>query len=213
MNSNRDHLILSKGHGVMAMYAAQEKLGWLDRKDLENYFADGSRLHGLCESKIPGCEVTSGSLGHGLPIATGIAFGHQRRGLDHKVYCIVGDGEMDEGTMWESLLFAGQHKLTNLTIIVDANGFQAMGETEKILSLEPLKAKFESFGFTAIECDGHSLSVLHNAFVAPHLGQPRAIIARTIKGKGISFMENDNSWHYLRLTDVLLEQALKELET
>ncbi|MEK7356576.1 MAG: thiamine pyrophosphate-dependent enzyme, partial [Bdellovibrionota bacterium] len=157
-NPIRDHVILSKGHGVMAMYAAFAKMGWLDQSHLDNYFSDGSMLHGLSEAKTPGLEVSSGSLGHGLPIATGMALGLKRQNTGKHVYCIVGDGELNEGSMWEAILFAGHHKLDNLTIIVDANGFQAMGSCTSVAELEPMPAKFESFGFHAIDCDGHDLA-------------------------------------------------------
>jgi transketolase len=210
---DRDYLILSKGHGVMAMYACFRELGWLSDTELDAYFRDGTHLRGLCEADVPGCEVTSGSLGHGLPIAAGIAFGLKRLGSDRRVYCIVGDGEMNEGPMWEALLFAAHQKLDNLTVIVDANQFQAMGRTEDVLGLEPLPAKFEAFGFNAVECDGHD-----TAAVAARLtdlkksrSRPSALIARTIKGYGVSFMADDNRWHYTRLTEQDYSKALNEL--
>lgn len=208
----RTQVILSKGHGVMALYAAFEKLGWLDPDDLKNYFADGSRLHGLSEAKIPGLEVSSGSLGHGLPIATGVALGLKRRGSTNHVYCLVGDGEMNEGPMWEALLFASHHKLDNLTVIVDANGFQAMGTISDVLNLEPFADKFKSFGFETFDCDGHDVEALRQVLSARTNGRPKAIVARTVKGKGVSFMENDNTWHYRRLDDGLMDAAMAELE-
>jgi transketolase len=209
----RDYLVLSKGHGVMALYACFYELGWLRDRDLDNYFRDGTLLRGLCESGVPGCEVTSGSLGHGLPIATGIAYGLQRKARTQRVYCIVGDGEMNEGSMWESLLFAAHHKLENLTVVVDANQFQAMGRTEDVLGLEPLSAKFQSFGWNTVECDGHASDSLENAFksLASQPGKPAALIARTTKGYGVSFMAGDNSWHYRRLDDEIYGKAVAEL--
>jgi len=207
-----DQLILSKGHGVMALYAVHRELGWIRQSDLDHYFADGSLLHGLCEARIPGLEVCSGTLGHGLPIAVGMAYGHKRRGSDQKVYCIVGDGEMNEGPMWESMLFAAQHKLDNLVVIVDANGLQAMGTTGGIINLEPFAAKFEGFGFSAVDCDGHDLAQLGVAMTAAEPGRPHAVIARTIKGRGVSFMENKIEWHYLRINPQLMERALVELD-
>jgi transketolase len=209
----RDYLVLSKGHGVMALYPILQKIGWIKDEHLEQYFKDGSLLRGLCESDIPGLEVTSGSLGHGLPIATGIALGLKRRNLSNKVFCIVGDGEMNEGTMWESCLFAGHHKLDNLTIIVDANEFQAMGRTEHVIHLEPLTEKFQSFGFLAKRVEGHDINALDSAFseMSKVSHQPKALIASTTKGKGISFMEGENQWHYTRLNEETLERALKEL--
>lgn len=211
--TDRDYLVLSKGHGVMALYACFRELGWIDDGDLDTYFHDGTRLRGLCEADIPGCEVTSGSLGHGLPIATGIAFGLKRRGSRHRVFCIVGDGEMNEGPMWESLLFAAHHGLDNLTVIVDANQFQAMGRTEEVLGLEPLPAKLEAFGWRVIECDGHDVGRLEAgmASLLQEPGRPTALVARTLKGHGISFMAGDNRWHYTRLTDDTYARAIAEL--
>jgi len=218
-SEDRDYLVLSKGHGVMALYAVFHQLGWIDRAAIENYFSDGSLLHGLSESHIPGLEVTSGSLGHGLPIAAGVAFGFARQARLEKtppkrVFCIVGDGEMNEGSMWEALLFAAHHKLENLTVIVDANEFQAMGKTKDILDMEPFVDKFRAFGFDAVECDGHSLQALDRELeksIGPGRGKPRAIVARTIKGKGVSFMERDNTWHYTRLDRDKFDRAIAEV--
>jgi len=209
----RDYLILSKGHGVMALYACFHELGWLTDGDLDNYFRNGTHLRGLCEADVPGCEVTSGSLGHGLPIATGIAFGLKRLRSDRRVFCIVGDGEMNEGPMWEAMLFAAHHRLDNLTVIVDANQYQAMGRTEEVLGLEPLPAKFTAFGFTTRECDGHDVDALGSCMEAAlrSEGHPTAIVARTIKGHGVSFMANDNRWHYTRLSEEDYAKALGEL--
>lgn len=210
---DRDYLILSKGHGVMAMYACFRELGWLTDADLDGYFRDATHLRGLCEADVPGCEVTSGSLGHGLPIAAGVAFGLKRLGGDRHVYCIVGDGEMNEGPMWEALLFAAHHKLDNLTVIVDANQFQAMGRTEDVLGLEPLLAKFEAFGFKSAECEGHDTAAITDRLtdLRPIRSGPTALIARTIKGYGVSFMADDNRWHYTRLTEQDYTNALHEI--
>lgn len=207
----RDYLIMSKGHGVMAIYAAYRELGWLQQADLDRYFSDGSRLHGLCEANIPGLEVCSGTLGHGLPIAVGMAYGLKRQGSDKAVYCIVGDGEMNEGPIWEAMLFAAHHKLDNLVVIVDANGLQAMGGTGEIINLEPFAQKFEAFGFDTIDCSGHDMDLLRTA-LRPTAGKPHAVVARTVKGYGVSFMENKIEWHYLRLNPQLMESALSELD-
>ncbi|MGZ5278739.1 MAG: transketolase [Pseudobdellovibrionaceae bacterium] len=213
---DRDYMILSKGHGIMAMYAAFREVGWIQQETLDKYFADGSLLHGLCEWKVPGCEISSGSLGHGLPIAVGIALGLKRQGkLKQKVYCLVGDGEMNEGTMWESLLFANHHQLDNLVVIVDANGFQAMGEVNSVMGLEPLAAKFQAFGFTTLECDGHKMDEieksLHFLVEDDRKPSPKALVARTVKGKGVSFMENNNMWHYKHPDTEVLNKVLEEL--
>ena len=210
---DRDLLVLSKGHGVMALYACFRELGWIGDDDIRSYLHNGSRLRGLCESDIPGCEVTSGSLGHGLPVAVGMAYGLARLNSGRRVWCIVGDGEMNEGSMWEAMLFAAHRRLGNLTVIVDANGFQAMGRTDEVLSTEPLVAKFEAFGFATVECDGHDLPAL-NAALTPYdvpRHAPRAVIARTVKGHGLSFAAADNRWHYTRLDEATRAAALEEL--
>lgn len=209
---SRDRIFLSKGHGVMALYAAYGALGWIDQRHLKTYFSDGSLLHGLSEARVPVLEVSSGSLGHGLPVAVGYALGKKRAGETGHVYCIVGDGEMNEGSMWEALLFAGHHRLENLTVIVDANGHQAMGRIQDVMGMEPFADKFRAFGFTTVDCDGHSTDALKKAFAIKTEGRPRAVVARTVKGKGVTFMEDNNEWHYRRLTPELLEAARRELE-
>lgn len=213
--TEREYLILSKGHGVMALYACFRELGWLTDDDLDNYFQDGTHLRGLCEADVPGCEVTSGSLGHGLPIAAGIALGLKRRGSPHRVFCIVGDGEMNEGVMWEAVLFAAHHKLDNLTVIIDQNNFQAMGRTDEVLAIDPFSPKFEAFGWSVRECDGHDVGQLASAIteLVNTQGQPGVLVAQTIKGFGVSFIKDDNQWHYLRLSEDTYARALKELET
>lgn len=210
---DRDLLVLSKGHGVMALYACFRELGWIGDDDIRSYLHNGTRLRGLSESDIPGCEVTSGSLGHGLPVAVGMAYGLARLHSHRRVWCIVGDGEMNEGSMWEAMLFAAHRRLEKLTVIVDANGFQAMGRTDEVLSTEPLVAKFEAFGFATVECDGHDLPAL-TAALTPHDAPrhaPRAVIARTVKGHGLSFAAADNRWHYTRLDEATRAAALEEL--
>ena len=213
LSPERDLLVLSKGHGVMALYACFRDLGWMVDEDVRTYLAHGTRLRGVSEADIPGCEVSGGSLGHGLPVAVGMAFGLLRRQSKRRVWCIVGDGEMNEGSMWEAMLFASHQRLGNLTVIVDANGFQAMGNTEEVLRLEPLAAKFAAFGFATVECDGHDIPAITAALHGGGDGQgrPRAVIARTVKGHGISFMAADNRWHYTRLTADTLAAALEEL--
>ncbi len=212
-DQSRDRILLSKGHGVMALYAAYAALGWLDKAHLKKYFSDGSLLHGLAEARVPLMEVSAGSLGHGLPVAVGYALGNRRLGEAGHVYRSVGDGEMNEGSMWEAVLFAGHHRLENLTVIVDANAHQAMGRIAEVMNMEPFAAKFAAFGFETHDVDGHDLELLTKTFRQPSTsGRPRAVIARTVKGKGLSFMEDNNEWHYRRLTPELLEAARKELQ-
>jgi transketolase len=210
----RDYLVLSKGHGVMAQYACMHELGWLDDSHIQGYFKDGSDLKGLSDSRVPGLEVTSGSLGHGFSVGVGIALGLKRKGTDQKVYAIVGDGELNEGPIWEGALVAAHHRLENLMLIVDKNGFQAMGTTDDVLALGDLQAKFASFGFETLDVDGHdetAIDVAIRQLWATGLNKPKALIATTVKGKGVSFMESINLWHYTRLNPQSFAEALAEL--
>jgi len=210
----RDYLILSKGHGVMAQYACMREMGWLDDSHIQGYFKDGSALKGLSDSRVPGLEVTSGSLGHGFSVGVGIAMGLQRKGTDQKVYAIVGDGELNEGPIWEGALVAAHHRMDNMMLIVDKNGFQAMGTTDEVLFLGDLTAKFESFGFETLEVDGHDEFTVDAAvrrLWANGAGKPKALIARTVKGKGVPFMESDNRWHYTRLSPQSFCDAMEAL--
>ena len=210
----RDYLVLSKGHGVMAQYACMRELGWISDAQIKGYFSDGTELKGLSDSRVPGLEVTSGSLGHGLSVGVGLALAAQRKQTDQKVYAIIGDGEANEGAIWEALLVANHHRLDNLLVIVDKNDFQAMGATEDVLALGDLKAKFDAFGFDCAEIDGHDETAIHAAIEAAFArrdGRPKAIVARTTKGKGVGFMAGDNRWHYLRLDAGTYEQAINDL--
>ena len=210
----RDYLVLSKGHGVMAQYACMHELGWLNDSHIQEYFADGSELKGLSDSRIIGLEVTSGSLGHGFSVGVGIAMGLQRRGTDQKVYAIVGDGELNEGPIWEGALVAAHHQMNNLMLIVDKNGFQAMGKTDDVLALGDLSAKLVSFGFETLEVNGHDEAAIDAAIRQlwdGGSGKPKALIARTVKGKGVPFMESDNRWHYTRLNAQTYAEAVSAL--
>lgn len=210
----RDYLVLSKGHGVMAQYACLYELGWLQRGDIDSYFHDGSRLKGLSDAHVPGCEVTSGTLGHGLSVGTGLALAASRKKTGQKCYSLVGDGEINEGAIWEAMLFAAHAKLDNLMVIVDANGFQAMGTTDEVMQLGDLKAKFTAFNFDVLNVDGHDIEAISSSIKQLECqknGRPKALVAKTIKGKGVSYMENVNAWHYSRLNPDLYAQALREL--
>jgi transketolase len=210
----RDYLVLSKGHGVMAQYACMRALGWIDDADVGQYFANGTRLKGLSDSRVDGLEVTSGTLGHGLSVGVGLALGAKLNKTDQQVYAIVGDGELNEGPIWEAALFAAHNKLDNLTVIVDLNGFQAMGRTDDIMALGDVAAKLRAFGFVAVDVDGHDEAAIDAALAslqADRSGAPRALVATTVKGKGVSFMENNNMWHYTRLTPATYADALGEL--
>lgn len=212
----RDYLVLSKGHGVMAQYACMRELGWLKDSDISGYFSDGSNLKGLSDSRIPGLEVTSGSLGHGFSVGVGLAMGAKLKGTDQKVYALVGDGEINEGPIWEGALFAAHHQLSRFMVIVDENGFQAMGSTKDVLRLGSIQAKFESFGFEGITVDGHDEAAIDaaiNTLWASSSTAPKALIAKTVKGKGVPFMENNNMWHYTRLNDVTYAEAIAAIES
>lgn len=213
-HSNRDYFVLSKGHGVMAQYICFSKLGWLEPSDLSGYFKDGSSLPGLSESRIRGCEVSSGSLGHGLPVAAGLALASKLENSEQKTIVLVGDGEMNEGTNWEAMLFANHWRLDNLVVIVDKNGLQAMGRTDDVLSLGDLASKFESFGFDVSTVDGHDIESirlnLKQALMTAN-GKPKALIANTTKGAGVSFMADENSWHYTRLDERTYTEAMAEV--
>jgi len=214
LNSGRDYLILSKGHGVMAQYACMREQGWLADQAFAEYFSDGSDLKGLSDSRIPGLEVTSGSLGHGFSVGVGLALGAKLRNTDQKTYALVGDGEINEGPIWEGALCAAHHQLKNFMAIVDENGFQAMGRTDEVLNLGSIEDKFKSFGFEVASVDGHDELAIDEAISklwASELGSPKVLIAKTIKGKGVSFMENDNIWHYTRLNEDAYRRALEEV--
>lgn len=206
----RDFLVLSKGHGVMAQYACMRELGWLKDEAFSRYFSDGSNLKGLSDSRVPGLEVTSGSLGHGFSVGVGLSMGAKLSGTNQRTYALVGDGELNEGAIWEGALFAAHNALENFMVIVDENGFQAMGRTEDVLKLGSVQAKFESFGFETMVVDGHDEAAIHGAVTRLRQSasrMPKALVAKTVKGKGVPFMENDNSWHYRRLDAQTYEKA------
>ena len=210
----RDYLVLSKGHGVMAQYACMHELGWLDRSHIDGYFSDGSSLKGLSDSRIPGLEVTSGSLGHGFSVGVGLALGAKLNATDQRTYAIVGDGELNEGPIWEGALVAAHQRLDNLMLIVDENGFQAMGTTDEVVGLGQIDGKLASFGFETMKVDGHDEVAIDGAIKtlwAKGEGKPKALVAKTVKGKGVPFMEADNRWHYTRLTPHTFEQAIAAL--
>jgi transketolase len=209
---DRDRLLLSKGHGGMAQYAALAERAFFPESVLEEYARDGGRLaEHPGPHCVPGIEAATGSLGHGLPIGAGMALAAKLRGAGYRVFVILSDGECYEGSVWESALFGHTQHLDNLTAIVDYNGWSAMDRTEA--TLDPFGAKWRAFGWSVREIDGHDFSS-----IAPALGavpfeprRPSAIIARTVKGKGVSFMENDLEWHYRPPGDDDLQRALLEI--
>lgn len=212
---NRDYLVLSKGHGVMAQYVCMHEMGWLSDQQMDRYFSDGSELKGLSDSRVSGLEVTSGSLGHGFSVGVGLALASRMKFTDQKTYVIVGDGELNEGPIWEGALFAAHHRLDNFMVLVDQNGFQAMGSTDEVLRLGSIAEKFRSFGFESVEIEGHDEKEIDSAIRRlwnSDSGLPKAIIAKTIKGKGVPFMENNNMWHYTRLDQKTYAAAVAAIE-
>ena len=211
----RDYLIVSKGHGIMAQYACMHELGWLTSDDLQGYFSDGTVLKGLSDAHVPGVETTSGSMGHGLSVGVGLAWAAKRLCTKQRCFAIVGDGEMNEGPIWEALLFAAHWELSNLTVIVDNNGLQAMGRVEEVLRLGSIAEKLRAFGFETRQVHGHDEEALDAALRQLHeldCPRPRAIVAKTVKGYGVSFMEDNNIWHYTRLNLQTYRAAMSELE-
>ena len=209
----RDRLILSKGHAAAILYATLAERGFFPISELESYCQDGSRLTGHVTSGVPGVELSSGSLGHGLPVGCGMALAAKRDGLPFRTFVLLSDGELDEGSNWESFLFAPQHKLDNLIAIVDYNKIQSFGRTRDILDLEPLVDKLRAFRWGVREVNGHDYQQLANAFDALpfEAGKPSIIVAHTIKGKGVSFMQDLLAWHYSSPNDEQLQQALAEI--
>ncbi|KAA6326650.1 Transketolase [termite gut metagenome] len=209
----RDRFILSKGHSCVSYYSTLALCGFFSLEDLSEYGKDGSRLLSHTTHYVPGIEISSGSLGHGFPIACGIALAAKRQKKDYSIYVLVGDGEMDEGSNWEALLFAAHFKLDNLCLIIDYNNLQSLGRTNEVLNLEPLKSKLKSFNWHVLQIDGHDHVAILNAFklASKTEEKPTVIIADTVKGKGISFMENELVWHYKSPNNLEYMAAKKEL--
>jgi transketolase len=196
---DRDRFILSKGHGAAALYAVLAERGFFPKEWLKTFYQNGSRLAGhVTHHQVPGVEISTGSLGHGLSIATGMALAAKRDAKAYRVVVMLSDGECDEGSIWEPVLFAPQHKLDNLIVIVDYNKIQSLGTVKEVMDLEPFADKWRAFGWAVTEIDGHDVEVIASTLsTVPFAeGRPSCIIAHTVKGKGISFMENDLLWHY-----------------
>ena len=210
----RDRFILSKGHAGAAIYAALAESGFFDPEQLKTHYQNGSILSGHVSHKgVPGVEFSTGSLGHGLPVAAGMAQAAKMDSREHRVYVVLGDGECDEGSVWEAALFANHFELNNLVAIVDHNKMQSLDFCENTLKLSPFAEKWRSFGWNALQVDGHDHNALRTAFdEAKRSEKPTVIIADTVKGKGISFMEFDILWHYRFPHDGWeYDDALKEL--
>lgn len=210
----RDRIILSKGHCCTAMYAALALRGFFPIEELADYGKDGSRLMAHVSHAVPGVELSTGSLGHGLPVAVGRALAAKRRNQAWRVFAILSDGELDEGSNWESLLFAPQHRLDNLVVIIDYNKIQSLGRVEDVIQLEPLKAKLEACRWSIRELNGHDHDALRSALVdVPwEPDKPSCLIAHTVKGKGVDFMEDSLDWHYKSPRNAQHDEALRQLE-
>lgn len=213
----RDRLILSKGHAGASVYAALAERGFFPVEELSTHYANGSNLSGHVSHKgVPGVEFSTGSLGHGLAVAAGMALGAKKDGASWRAYCVLGDGECDEGSVWEAALQAHQYQLDNLIAVVDHNRMQSLDFCEKTLALEPFGDKWRAFGWNVIDVDGHDVDALTAAFAQAKAnrgtGKPTVILAQTTKGKGVSFMENDILWHYRTPQGDEYDAALKELE-
>lgn len=212
--ADRDRFILSKGHAITTLYAVLAYKGFFPKELLQTFNHNESSLP---EHPTPNCiagvEISSGSLGHGLSVGTGMALGLKSKGLNSKVMVLMSDGECNEGSVWEAAMFAPNHSLDNLIVIIDYNKWQATGRSNEVLALSPLKEKWKSFGWNSYEIDGHNYQEIVNTYdkILHSSGSPSAIIANTIKGKGISFMEDDNNWHYKIPTEEHLALSLQEL--
>lgn len=213
--AGRDRFILSKGHAGAGVYATLAENGFFPVEKLQSHYQDGSDLSGHVSHKgIPGVEFSTGSLGHGLPVAAGMALAAKINNKKNRTFVLLGDGECDEGSNWEAILFAAHHKLDNLVAIVDRNMLQSIYSTEETLSLEPFDKKWKAFGWNVVEVDGHNHDEILNACQAKLevANKPLCIIASTIKGKGVSFMENNILWHYRSPQGSEFEAAITELE-
>ena len=210
---DRDRFLLSKGHGGAALLACLAELGFFPLDWLNRYYCDDGKLSGHISHHVPGVEFSTGSLGHGLPVACGMALAAKQAGKAHRVFVMCSDGDLNEGSSWEAIMLAGQHRWDNLVMLVDYNRLQALGRSEDIINLDPLAPKLEMFGWRAVEADGHDFASIESALknVPIEKGRPTAVIFHTVKGKGVSFMENEYKWHYGGLTEELLAKALKEV--
>ncbi len=213
---NRDRIILSKGHAGAGVYAVLAEMGFFPFENLDSHYQDGSKLSGHVSHKgIPGVEFSTGSLGHGLPVATGMAYAAQLQNQLHRVFVLLSDGECDEGSNWESILFAAHHGLSQLVVIVDYNKLQSLASIDETLRLEPFADKWRAFGWAVKEIDGHDHDALESTLrsIPFEIGRPSCVIAHTTKGKGVSFMENSVLWHYRTARGDEFESALTELTT
>lgn len=210
---DRDRLVLSKGHAGSALYATLAEIGFFLKDELNSYYMNGSKLSGHISHKgVPGVEFSTGSLGHGVCVACGMALALKRNNSNSRVFAIVGDGECDEGSFWETIMTANHYKLNNFIIVIDRNNMQAMGNVEDVMQTGDLGKKIVEFGFNVLYVNGHNHDELRKVFLFNQTDKPTCIVANTIKGKGVSFMENSLLWHYRDPQNSFYEDAKKELE-
>jgi len=211
-DENRDIFILSKGHGAMALYATLYEKKYLNEEDFFSYYQnDGALPAHLDRDTNEAIEVSSGSLGHGLPQALGFAYSKKLKNLDSKVYVLMGDGETQEGSIWEAAMLAPKMGLDNLTVLIDRNNLQGYGRPSELVSFEPIDEKFRSFNWNVLRVDGHDTAAIKNALDVVS-DKPKMIICDTLKGKGVSFMEDEMKWHYYIVTDEFMNEGIAELE-
>lgn len=207
----RDRFILSKGHASLSFYPVLADMGYFPLSWLDTFNHKEGKLGGMADGNVPGVELSSGSLGHGLSVGAGMAFAAKLNGEDYKTFVLLGDGECQEGSIWEAALFAAHHKLANLMAIIDRNGLQALAPTEEVMKLEPLANRWVSFGWEVLEADGHDIEDIR-AKLHGNKGRPTVLICKTIKGKGISFAQNKPIWHYrIPMGDDEISAARREL--
>jgi transketolase len=213
-NPDRDRLVVSKGHGAAIVYAVLAEMGFFPREELARFCTSGSALTGHVNHHVPGVDVSTGSLGHGLSVACGLALAARRDDASWRAYTILSDGELDEGSIWEGALFAGHHGLDNLVAVIDYNKIQSFGRVSEVLELEPLGDKWSAFNWAVREVDGHDHDALSGAFAELPFerGRPSVIIAHTVKGKGVPFMEDRLLWHYRSPRDEELLAALAAVD-
>ncbi|MHB8880750.1 MAG: transketolase [Thermodesulfovibrionales bacterium] len=213
-DSDRDRMVLSKGHSALAVYAALYLRGWLSEERLNSFCTDGTLVGVHPEHLLEGIDFSTGSLGHGLSLGTGAALAARMQKSSRRVFVLVSDGECNEGSLWEAVMFAAHHKLANLIVIIDLNGQQAFGYTEQVINLSPMSERWKSFGWDTHEVDGHNPEEMCRVIsqLDTQSGAPHVLVAHTVFGKGVSYMENKIKWHYCPMSDSEYQQALSEIE-
>lgn len=211
-DADRDRFVLSKGHAGLALYAALHLRGWLSQQQLDTFCGEGSPLGVHPEHFVNGIDFSTGSLGQGLSLGVGAALAARAQGSSRRVYVLLSDAECNEGSVWEAAMFAAHHRLANLAVVIDLNGQQALGHTRDILDLAAMAARWEAFGWDARSVDGNESTAVTAALAGPATGRPLMVVAETVFGKGVSYMEHQIRWHYLPMSDVEFAQALEEVD-